>query len=212
MKLVLTIEADTAAELNEGIRQLAAGNNTTRPVYAGPPPPLEREDVIPYRGITQERDDGAAFDEVEKAEVVPASTKPGKPPAASKKPAKQEPAKTETEEPAEKVLDYQKDVVPEVLKAAEAHGKTGIIRVTTDNPAKTKSVLKKAGFDVSDFEMVVVRLKNKPGELARLTRELADNCIDIKNAYQFPASKSEVVFGFETSNVQKAKKIAASFS
>ncbi|MFH0834858.1 MAG: ACT domain-containing protein [Candidatus Micrarchaeota archaeon] len=96
--------------------------------------------------------------------------------------------------------------------AAEAHGNAGIIRVTTDDPAKTKSVLKKAGFDVSAFEMVIVRLKNKPGELARLTRELAENHIDIKNAYQFPASKSEVVFGFETSNVPKAKKIAASFS
>ena len=96
--------------------------------------------------------------------------------------------------------------------AAEAHGKTGILRVVTDNPAKTKAVLKKAGFDVSDFEMVVVRLKNKPGELARLTRELAENGIDIKNAYQFPADRNEVVFGFETSNVPKAKKIAASFS
>lgn len=96
--------------------------------------------------------------------------------------------------------------------AAEAHGKTGIIRVSTDNPAKTKAVLKKAGFDVSAFEMVTVRLKNKPGELARLTRELAENGIDIKNAYQFPASRGDVLFGFETSSVQKAKKIAASFS
>ncbi|VVB67872.1 ACT domain protein [Candidatus Norongarragalina meridionalis] len=96
--------------------------------------------------------------------------------------------------------------------AAEAHGKTGILRIGADNPAKTKEVLKKAGFDVSDFEMIVVRLKNKPGELARLTRELVENGIDIKNAYQFPADKGEVVFGFETSNVAKAKKVAASFA
>ena len=96
--------------------------------------------------------------------------------------------------------------------SAEAHGKTSVLNIVTDNPAKAKAVLKKAGYDVSDFEMVVVRLKNKPGELARLTRELAENGVDIRNAYQFPADRGEAVFGFETSNVPKAKKVVASFS
>lgn len=58
-------------------------------------------------------------------------------------------------------------------------GGKAIIVLTTDDNKRAKEVLEKNGFNVVEKEMITVRLKDRPGELAKVSKILADEGISI---------------------------------
>lgn len=90
---------------------------------------------------------------------------------------------------------------------AESSGKQGIIRLLVSSPEKAKAALSKAGLNVLDSNIIAIRLPDKPGELARVSRLLADEKINIQNVYLIAKTEGEAIDALQTSDNEKAKKI-----
>ena len=89
---------------------------------------------------------------------------------------------------------------------ADASRGTAILRLYTESPAKAKAALKGAGFEVMDSAILVIRVDDKPGKLARVARILSDNGINMKNLYLLKQDKSEKLFAIETTDNDAARK------
>jgi len=90
---------------------------------------------------------------------------------------------------------------------AESSGRQGIIRLLVNAPEKAKKALTKAGFNVLDSNILVIRLRDKPGELAKVSRLLAEANINIQNVYLISKNGGEAIDALQTSDNEKAKKI-----
>lgn len=61
--------------------------------------------------------------------------------------------------------------------------KTVLVCLVTDNALVAQSVLDREGIVYTEAEVAQVKLANRPGELARVARQLSDDNINIKYAY-----------------------------
>ena len=67
--------------------------------------------------------------------------------------------------------------------SSEGVGGLGFVHLVSDTGIKTLKVLEKAGFHVFRTPVFNVDLANKPGELARLTKALAEKGVNIVQIY-----------------------------
>lgn len=88
--------------------------------------------------------------------------------------------------------------------SAQAVGDTGIIRLLTEDETSAKKVLERSGFKVAIGDVVTVKLKDRPGELAKITRKLATSRVDIESVYILGKANSDVEIAIKPSNVQGA--------
>lgn len=91
--------------------------------------------------------------------------------------------------------------------AVDSVGKTSVIILTVKDGRKTLSVLKKNGFNVMTQKALVIRLEDKPGELHRVARLLADNKIDIKNVYVITKGDGKTIVSLIVDRSKKAAKL-----
>jgi hypothetical protein len=77
-----------------------------------------------------------------------------------------------------------------VIKEAKQYS---LIRVVVDQTKKALDILKKANYWVTTAEVLVMRLENSPGTLAKISKKFGDANININ-----------YVYGSGTSDVQKA--------
>src|SRR5688572_21479562 len=68
------------------------------------------------------------------------------------------------------------------LSAAETSGR-GKIRLLVNDPVRAKRALRKGKYRVSEEPAFVLRLRNKPGTLARVAGRLAKERINIRSIY-----------------------------
>lgn len=90
---------------------------------------------------------------------------------------------------------------------ADASKGAAVLRLCTLDASKAKEVLAKAGYAPVDSRVLVVRLREAPGELSRLSRLLADNSVNIINLYLLSKQKDERLFALETTDNEAAKEI-----
>lgn len=74
-----------------------------------------------------------------------------------------------------------------------AHGDAGTVAFIADDEAAARSVLQDAGFDVTERDAVMVRLKNTPGAGAATFRKLADAGVNIDVFLPVRVSDSQFV-------------------
>jgi hypothetical protein len=71
----------------------------------------------------------------------------------------------------------------EAISAHESNNQA-ILRLVTSDVATTKKALARLpNITVSDSDILVVKLHNKPGELGKLTRKLADQGVNLESVY-----------------------------
>lgn len=58
-----------------------------------------------------------------------------------------------------------------------------VIQMVTNNNAQAKAILKAKKYDVSEREVVLVELEDKPGTLRDLTKKIADKKINLSFLY-----------------------------
>lgn len=76
----------------------------------------------------------------------------------------------------------------------------GRVRCLVDNPIAAKRVLDNEGLSYSEADVAQVRLRHRPGELARAAEQLGEAAINIKYAYCGVDSTSNtpvMIFGVE---------------
>lgn len=91
--------------------------------------------------------------------------------------------------------------------SVETAGKSAIIHLSCANMPEARKCLKEAGFRVVDEDSVLLRLKDQPGEVARVSRILADKKINIKNMYILDAEGGEKILAVSTDNNTEAKRL-----
>ena len=84
----------------------------------------------------------------------------------------------------------------------------GVLRMVTDDAAKTTKVLQGMNTPCTEAEVVLVELRNQPGALAHVCELLAAEHVSIEYAYCSSGGRNGKVFGiFKVSNADKASKI-----
>jgi hypothetical protein len=91
------------------------------------------------------------------------------------------------------------------LSAESAAGR-GKIRVIVNDAVKAKRALRRGKYRFSEEPAFVVRLRNKPGALARVAGKLAKARVNIKSAYATTAGRGAAVV-ITVGSVAKARKI-----
>lgn len=94
-----------------------------------------------------------------------------------------------------------------VTLSADAVSGRGKIRVIVNDAVKAKRALRKARYRLSEEPAFVVRLRNKPGVLARVANKLAKARVNIKSAYATTAGRGSATAVFTVGSAKKARKI-----
>jgi hypothetical protein len=80
-----------------------------------------------------------------------------------------------------------------------------VLRLVSDDVAKTKAVLNSLGTPFQENEVVIVEMDNRPGSLAKVCERLAEAHVNIDYAYCSAAIRNGRAIGiFKVSNVLKA--------
>ncbi len=91
--------------------------------------------------------------------------------------------------------------------AAITTGGKGVIRLIPSDPAKAKRALKAAKIRVTgEREVLEVRLRNRPGTLARVAKRLGKAKVNIDSAYVISADRKRAVAAIGVRNLRAAKK------
>jgi hypothetical protein len=90
--------------------------------------------------------------------------------------------------------------------SADAVSGRGKIRVIVNDAVAAKRALRRAKYRFSEEPAFVVRLRNKPGSLARVAGRLAKEKVNIKSAYATTAGRGAAVV-FTVGSVTKARKV-----
>jgi hypothetical protein len=91
--------------------------------------------------------------------------------------------------------------------SADAVSGRGKIRLIVNDAVKAKRALRKAKYRFSEEPAFVVRLRNKPGSLARVAQKVAKGRVNIKSAYATTTGRGPATVVFTVGSVAKARKI-----
>lgn len=81
------------------------------------------------------------------------------------------------------------------------------IRITTSDYTKTLVVLNSAGYKAIPMENILVRVEDRPGALARISRRLSDNAIDIRGITMVQQFEGYTVVTITTDNDDRAREV-----
>ena len=91
--------------------------------------------------------------------------------------------------------------------SANAVSGRGKIRVIVNDAVTAKRALRRGKYRFSEEPAFVVRLRNKPGALARVAGRLAKARVNIKSAYATTAGRGSATAVFTVGSAKKARKI-----
>ena len=91
--------------------------------------------------------------------------------------------------------------------SADAVSGRGKIRVIVSDPATARRALRRAKYRFSEEPAFVVRMRNRPGTLARVAARLAKARVNIKSAYATTAGRGGASVVITVGNAAKARKI-----
>lgn len=94
-----------------------------------------------------------------------------------------------------------------VTLSADAVSGRGKIRVVVNDAVSAKRALRKARYRFSEEPAFVVRLRNKPGALARVAEKVAKGRVNIKSAYATTAGRGSATVVLTVGSMAKARKI-----
>lgn len=91
--------------------------------------------------------------------------------------------------------------------ASEVRDDSGVVRIAVDGEEDHSGILSKAGFASVEGRLVSVELDDKPGQLARAAKVLAEGGINITTVYgtSFGGSSTRILFAVE--NTDKALEL-----
>jgi len=89
--------------------------------------------------------------------------------------------------------------------AAVVSGPQPIIGIVGDDEIQVQTALEQGGFPFETRELLTFSLPDKPGELAKLTRQLANAMVNLESIYLMAKAGTEAQFGITVDNPSKAK-------
>jgi hypothetical protein len=84
---------------------------------------------------------------------------------------------------------------------------SGILRIIVNDPTRAYTILKEAGFTVSETEVVAVQVPDSPGGLANVLEKMSEEDLNIEYMYAFfGTSGRDALVIFKVEDTQKACK------
>jgi len=91
--------------------------------------------------------------------------------------------------------------------SAQGEGQKGVIRFITRDEISSSQALKKAGFNIMVGDVVTTTVKDRPGELAKVVRRLADRRVNIECIYLLSRGAEGAEVAIKTDNMAEAVKV-----
>lgn len=96
------------------------------------------------------------------------------------------------------------------ISVANIGGK-GIVNLTVKNEDKAISLLSANGFKCLKSDILVVKLPNSPGELAKMTKLLSDNKIGIDAVSVITQDEHQSIYSLKVDKFAKAEKLLGAY-
>jgi len=93
------------------------------------------------------------------------------------------------------------------IRTVSTEPQAQVVRIVTTDPEKSRASLKRANLEFSERNLLVAKLEDKPGELARISRALANAGVNIDAAYMLDKDSKHVHVALAVSDEQKAKNV-----
>lgn len=90
--------------------------------------------------------------------------------------------------------------------SAQGEGARGVIRLITEDERSATGALEKTGLKFSVGDVMVIKLKHRPGELAKVVRKLARAGVNLECIYQLISDKDGAEVVLKPDNVDAAFK------
>ncbi len=87
---------------------------------------------------------------------------------------------------------------------AVSMGKKAILTFFVKDPVRAAQLLKSNGYKILESEVLVVRIKDEPGQMAYLTGLLAKEKINVLNLYYVAKEKGTAIVAVRVDNTTKA--------
>jgi hypothetical protein len=95
--------------------------------------------------------------------------------------------------------------------SVEAQGGKSIINLVVSNEKKAEQLLTSNGYHVLASEMLVVKMKDVPGELAALSKKLQKAKISIESIYLLARGEGNSLNALMVDKPKKAKKVLSEY-
>ena len=95
--------------------------------------------------------------------------------------------------------------------SAEGLGEAGVIRIVTADVNTATRALDREGFKCRVAEIVSLRLPDKPGELGKITRRLADEEINIQYIYILGKDKGATDIALRVGDVENTRIVLSKY-
>lgn len=90
---------------------------------------------------------------------------------------------------------------------ADIAGKNAVIRFVVNDAEKGKAVLKLAGFKSVESDVLILKMEDKPGELAKVARVLSNAHVNMRNVYMIGKEKGIAFVAVQVDDRAKAVKL-----
>jgi hypothetical protein len=94
-----------------------------------------------------------------------------------------------------------------IMAIASERSETPVIRIVTNDEQSTRTALSKANFRFRENEALVVDLADRPGELAKMAKRLANAGINIDSIYILNKNATTTSVAIVVSDLKKAKEV-----
>ena len=84
-----------------------------------------------------------------------------------------------------------------------------LISLIVDQYDKTLDLLRNSEFQAVPDEVLLIRIEDKPGELAKVARTLSDNRVDIRGMTHVQHGEGSAVVAIASSDNEKAREVLA---
>ena len=99
----------------------------------------------------------------------------------------------------------QKDGVN--IRAISTESKAEVVRLVTSDPEKARKSLSQSKMQFSERNLLVAKIEDRPGELARISGALAKEGVNIDAAYMLDKDPKHVHVALAVSDENKARNV-----
>lgn len=90
--------------------------------------------------------------------------------------------------------------------ATETHGAKPIIKIITDDELSTRKSLQRIGLEFQEFEVMLLDLEDRPGEIDKIAKRVAKAGLNIDSMFLIGKKDSPAAIAVMTNDMKKARE------
>ena len=95
--------------------------------------------------------------------------------------------------------------------SAEIHGGTGIVNISVKDDKRATELLRSIGYEVLESELLVVKIRDEPQQMAAFTAKLLADKIGILSMHQLAKDGEFDTFAVKVDHTAKAKRMLGDY-